>query len=426
MRIFIDYLLKQLVPTIKKEQNPKLFTFFEAYRKNSFDINYLIQNLCIEASSKFHKIGLFTLKTKDSDKHYQVFIRFYKNESGENYEFLINDITLSCQAEQESFKNKFRGLTLAKIAHELKNPLTAINVITKSILQNNGVKLKSCSDLSYLDEELDSSIDHKKCKINLEIKESSIGKDIQNIQFINCMCDYLLLLIEDLNSFVKMDGVDGKEKIETTELVLNDVLNFCFMIMDCKQKHDPNKLHLKIVRKFETSNLPFKVMTNETKLKQVLLNLISNAYKFTPAGEVRLKTNVIHKDNQEFIRISVEDDGEGMTPEEQERLFKPFTMIERHQKANHHGSGLGLTIVKDTLEMLGSKIMLSSTIGKGSCFFFDLSLVENYRNYSPTFTSSKSNETEKLETFFFFNDHIKNELLENGVIGKYYTFNLTF
>jgi len=418
MRIFIDYLLKQLVPTIKKEQNPKLFTFFEAYRKNSFDINYLIQNLCIEASSKFHKIGLFTLKTKDSDKHYQVFIRFYKNESGENYEFLINDITLSCQVEQESFKNKFRGLTLAKIAHELKNPLTTINTITKSILQNNGIKLNSCNDLSYLDEELissDSSIGHKKCKTNLEIKESSIRKDIQNIQFINCMCDYLLLLIEDLNSFVKMDGVDGKEKIETTELVLNDVLNFCFLIMDCKQKHDPNKLHLKIVRKFETSNLPFKVMTNETKLKQVFLNLISNAYKFTPAGEVRLITNVIHKDNQKFIRISVEDDGEGMTPEEQERLFKPFTMIERHQKANHHGSGLGLTIVKDTLEMLGSKIMLSSTIGKGSCFYFDLSLVENY---SPILSTSRSIETETLDNYFFLNDHIK-ELLKSGVIGKY-------
>jgi len=116
-------------------------------------------------------------------------------------------------------------------------------------------------------------------------------------------------------------------------------------------------------------------MTNEKRLKQILINLLSNAYKFTASGTITLAANIytsIFAEN--FVRFSVIDSGEGLSEEEKKLLFKPFSKVERNQYLNSFGSGLGLVIVKEIVDKLESTINFTSDIGKGTKFYFDLRL----------------------------------------------------
>ena len=133
--------------------------------------------------------------------------------------------------------------------------------------------------------------------------------------------------------------------------------------------------------------------------------------------------------------ISIEDEGVGLTLEEQKQLFKPFTIIQRNQSLNSNGSGLGLIIIKETLEQLNSKIQFTSQAQKGSCFYFDIpfefeakdigSFKLNELNKSPdnatsNYLKSDSADTKSLDQFYFLNNSIKKVIsqLEKHNLGK--------
>ncbi len=107
------------------------------------------------------------------------------------------------------------------------------------------------------------------------------------------------------------------------------------------------------------------------KFKEILYNLISNAIKFTPCeGSVTIRAKIIG----DFTEISVKDSGIGISPEDQKKLFKPFSQIENTETHTYKGSGLGLTIVQKLVELHGGKIWMESEVGKGSTFAFTLPL----------------------------------------------------
>lgn len=119
---------------------------------------------------------------------------------------------------------------------------------------------------------------------------------------------------------------------------------------------------------------------DELRLRQILMNLISNAIKFTPQGEVRLKVeldNVGHElmPNQVWLKFSVIDSGVGMSPVQQANLFKPFSQADNTITRQHGGSGLGLVISQRIAQAMGSPgIIIDSQPGKGSCFYFSMPL----------------------------------------------------
>ena len=119
-------------------------------------------------------------------------------------------------------------------------------------------------------------------------------------------------------------------------------------------------------------NLPAFVLGDEKRLSQVLLNLLNNAVKYTPKGWVKLTVEKIGP----LIRFSVRDIGVGIAPEDAERIFAPFEQINRKTHPGDEGTGLGLSIVRNLLLLMESKIHLESEPGKGSCFWFELSLPE--------------------------------------------------
>lgn len=122
--------------------------------------------------------------------------------------------------------------------------------------------------------------------------------------------------------------------------------------------------------------LPTYIHADEKRLRQVLLNLLSNAIKFTEQGQVKFRVSIIAKQPGFFtIRFQVEDTGIGIAEEQREAIFLPFQQVgENSQKIE--GTGLGLAITRQLVKLMGSEIYLQSELGKGSCFWFDLSLPE--------------------------------------------------
>ncbi|MBD1929542.1 AAA family ATPase [Trichocoleus sp. FACHB-90] len=117
--------------------------------------------------------------------------------------------------------------------------------------------------------------------------------------------------------------------------------------------------------------LPTGVRADEQRLRQVLINLLGNAVKFTQAGGVAFKVGY----HEGKIRFQVEDTGLGMAPEQLEEIFLPFHQVGDHNLKTE-GTGLGLAITRQLVELMGGKIKVKSTLGKGSIFFFDLDLPE--------------------------------------------------
>ena len=119
--------------------------------------------------------------------------------------------------------------------------------------------------------------------------------------------------------------------------------------------------------------LPKEIKIEQTMLKRVLMNLLNNAYKFTPAGgEVSLL--VQYKDAEKKMKVTVTDTGIGIAPEKQEEIFKAFTQAEDDTKQQYGGTGLGLAICSEYVGKLGGKLKLKSQLEKGSSFYFSIPL----------------------------------------------------
>ena len=182
-------------------------------------------------------------------------------------------------------------------------------------------------------------------------------------------------LIYEITQISKNDGKfksikQYKEEYEEFNLI--NALNFCVKMFQSRAKFEKKNIEIKL----NTNNIPHnkKIKAiSEMRLKQVIINLISNSYKFTINGYIEL--SVEKKDNN--IRIIISDSGIGFNEEEMGKIFKPFHMIEKNQFLNKNGSGLGLFICNEILSSNNIKINFSSQRGKGSKFWFDIKDNEN-------------------------------------------------
>ncbi|MEL7035526.1 MAG: AAA family ATPase [Cyanobacteria bacterium J06592_8] len=120
------------------------------------------------------------------------------------------------------------------------------------------------------------------------------------------------------------------------------------------------------------SDLPIGIQADEKRLRQVLLNLLGNAIKFTDRGQVTLRVNAVKTEgNQAQIKFEIIDTGMGMTPEQMTKIFQPFEQVGEVER-RAEGTGLGLAITKQLVELMGSTLEVSSTAGVGSTFSFEV------------------------------------------------------
>src|SRR6185369_15290083 len=117
--------------------------------------------------------------------------------------------------------------------------------------------------------------------------------------------------------------------------------------------------------------IPEHLLGDPLRLGQILTNFVNNAVKFTERGEIRLEIELLERTGEKVqLKFSVHDTGMGMTPEQSAKLFQPFTQADMSTTRKHGGTGLGLTICRRLVELMGGRIWLESEPGAGSTFFF--------------------------------------------------------
>lgn len=186
------------------------------------------------------------------------------------------------------------------------------------------------------------------------------------LQKISNSAQALLGIINDILDLSKLEA--GRVELENVPFRLDDVLqNLATVIGEAAGQKDVEVLF------WTEPDIPRALIGDPLRLGQIITNLSSNAVKFTSEGEVVVRVELIERsgDTGRF-RFAVSDTGIGMTPEQQEQLFRPFTQADISTTRQYGGTGLGLTISKELAEMMGGSISLESEPGKGSTFTVEL------------------------------------------------------
>jgi two-component system, cell cycle sensor histidine kinase PleC len=181
-------------------------------------------------------------------------------------------------------------------------------------------------------------------------------KVIQYSAYIQQAAEHLLALINGILDVSKIQA--GKLSVDLEPVSLAAVLDPCMLITDAKAKEKNINIESHI-----TERLPL-LLADPLRLKQILINLLSNAMKFTPEwGRIRVDATVKSED---FVTISVTDTGPGMTPDEIETAMSPFGQVESGFNKRHEGTGLGLPIAFALARLHGGDLQIHSTKGAGT------------------------------------------------------------
>jgi len=243
-----------------------------------------------------------------------------------NNEYLTQNAELLKAKEKAEGSDRLKSAFLANMSHEIRTPMNAI---------------VGFSDLL----ELDNLSNEKRQKYASIIRNSG---------------NYLLSIINDIVeiSHIEAGQVEKKESKVDMEALLDELYHTCRLNLSSGKN-----ISIRVVK----PELPFidHMMTDEVKLKQILINLLNNAMKFTISGEISFGY-FFEKGNE--ITFFVKDTGIGIAPEFQNIIFERFRQIENNLPQINAGSGLGLSITKAYVELLGGKIQVFSETGKGSEF----------------------------------------------------------
>jgi signal transduction histidine kinase len=284
----------------------------------------------------FHEFVMIGHKIISHDEKYQIYVRY--DFEFESVEFIFNNVSHISKIEEYQAKIKYRTIFLSKIAHEFKNPLISIS-------------------------ELINQISSLLCKSSQGLNIVKLQNKINHIKY---LYDYMMVMIKDFDVLSSCEA-NVEIKLFKEKFVLKDVIDFAFNIFKTRIKLNSKPIFLE---KNFMKELPVMIISDELRLKQILINIISNSYKFTHQGKISISLEKIWEDQLQYILFKISDTGMGIPSEKLANLNKPF--IKLNDACNKDGAGLGLGIVQDMVSRLGKDFKVSSKLNEGTCISFKI------------------------------------------------------
>ncbi len=244
------------------------------------------------------------------------------------------NIALKLAKEQAETSAKIKEQFLANMSHEIRTPMNGIIGMAKLLTNTPLAK-----------------------------------EQIKYLENISTSADNLLVIINDILDFSKIEA--GKLEFEQIEFNLHELLNKLKSVYyeSAKEKGLYFKLHI-------GDRVPQYIIGDPTRLNQVLVNLLGNAVKFTEKGGIALLVKVVEQNRKEStLQFVVNDTGIGISPDKIDVIFSSFSQASSDMTRKYGGTGLGLTITKQLVELQGGNLNVESKAGEGSSFHFKLSFV---------------------------------------------------
>lgn len=303
-----------------------------------------------------------------------IVVQSYTNENAYNYrdleilEFVSQAISNSIdrkRAEQDLIKalekatesDRLKSAFLATISHELRTPLNAII---------------GFSDIIETDTPLDDILGF--------------------VKTINSSGKHLLGIVEDIFdiTLIEKGNIELKKTKEDLSLILKNIDE----IIEIEQQNT-NKTHININQRIPDAGKEIIINTDSSKLKQILINLLKNALKFTLEGFINYGYEFVMINKQPYLKFFVIDSGIGIAKDKQSIIFDMFRQVEDSHTRIYGGTGIGLSISKKLTELLGGKLWVDSEENKGSSFYFTIPLESNPENLEIVNTAvEKENSTD--------------------------------
>ncbi|MTI41423.1 response regulator [Fulvivirga lutimaris] len=277
----------------------------------------------------------------DSIRHIRAMAYIVHDEQGKPTKMIGTnwDVTASKNQEQhlkeaiiEADKaNKAKSEFLANMSHEIRTPLNGVIGFTDLLL-------------------------------NTQLNE--VQKEY--LETVSLSANSLLETINDILDFSKIEA--GKMEVNEAKTDIHEMVYKIGNIV----RHQLQSKDIELLLNILPNEIPQFIWTDEVRLRQVLINLLSNALKFTKEGEIELRIEPISKLNPNMFRFSVCDTGIGIDKDKQDKIFKAFDQADTSTTKKFGGTGLGLTISNKLLQLMNSKLQLESIKGAGSVFYFDI------------------------------------------------------